>query len=121
MDDDVPEEDDSMPHDERRIGAAVGKLSGVGGILIHPHILPKHGMLGTTFGGNHLACAAALAVLAWMAAIMAPQISSTRIRLTYLGGSNLLISPSSSSLLVVKGIPAATFVIVESNRLRPGP
>jgi len=24
---------------------------------------PKHGMLGTTFGGNHLACAAALAVL----------------------------------------------------------
>jgi len=35
----------------------------VGGILIAPHILPKHGMLGTTFGGNHLACAAALAVL----------------------------------------------------------
>ncbi|WP_416439120.1 aspartate aminotransferase family protein [Phnomibacter sp. MR] len=35
----------------------------IGGILIAPHILPKHGMLGTTFGGNHLACAAALAVL----------------------------------------------------------
>jgi acetylornithine/N-succinyldiaminopimelate aminotransferase len=35
----------------------------VGGILIAPHIHPKHGMLGTTFGGNHLACAAALAVL----------------------------------------------------------
>ncbi|RYY89181.1 MAG: aspartate aminotransferase family protein [Chitinophagaceae bacterium] len=35
----------------------------VGGILIAPHIAPKHGMLGTTFGGNHLACAAALAVL----------------------------------------------------------
>ncbi|HEV9038183.1 MAG TPA: aminotransferase class III-fold pyridoxal phosphate-dependent enzyme, partial [Puia sp.] len=35
----------------------------VGGILIAPHIRPKHGMLGTTFGGNHLACAAALAVL----------------------------------------------------------
>jgi acetylornithine/N-succinyldiaminopimelate aminotransferase len=35
----------------------------VGGILIAPHIEPKHGMLGTTFGGNHLACAAALAVL----------------------------------------------------------
>src|SRR5207253_294642 len=33
------------------------------GILIAPHIQPKHGMLGTTFGGNHLACAAALAVL----------------------------------------------------------
>jgi acetylornithine/N-succinyldiaminopimelate aminotransferase len=35
----------------------------VGGIIIAPHIKPKHGMLGTTFGGNHLACAAALAVL----------------------------------------------------------
>lgn len=35
----------------------------IGGVLIHPSIKPKHGMLGTTFGGNHLACAAALAVL----------------------------------------------------------
>lgn len=35
----------------------------VAGILIAPHIRPKHLMLGTTFGGNHLACAAALAVL----------------------------------------------------------
>ncbi len=35
----------------------------VSGILIAPHIQPKHFMLGTTFGGNHLACAAALAVL----------------------------------------------------------
>jgi acetylornithine/N-succinyldiaminopimelate aminotransferase len=35
----------------------------IGGILIAPHIQPKHGLLGTTFGGNHLACAAALAVL----------------------------------------------------------
>ena len=35
----------------------------VGGISIAPKIQPKHFMLGTTFGGNHLACAAALAVL----------------------------------------------------------
>lgn len=35
----------------------------IGGILIHPSIEAKHGMLGTTFGGNHLACAAGLAVL----------------------------------------------------------
>ena len=35
----------------------------VAGILIAPHIQSKHGMLGTTFGGNQLACAAALAVL----------------------------------------------------------
>ncbi len=35
----------------------------VGGVLIQPEIEPWHGMLGTTFGGNHLACAAAIAVL----------------------------------------------------------
>jgi acetylornithine/N-succinyldiaminopimelate aminotransferase len=35
----------------------------VGAISIAPKIKPKHFMLGTTFGGNHLACAAALAVL----------------------------------------------------------
>jgi acetylornithine/N-succinyldiaminopimelate aminotransferase len=35
----------------------------VAGILIAPKFKAKHGMLGTTFGGNHLACAAALAVL----------------------------------------------------------
>lgn len=35
----------------------------IGGVLIAPHIKPSYGMLGTTFGGNHLACTAALAVL----------------------------------------------------------
>jgi acetylornithine/N-succinyldiaminopimelate aminotransferase len=35
----------------------------IGGIIIAPHIKPKHFQLGTTFGGNHLACAAALAVI----------------------------------------------------------
>lgn len=38
----------------------------VAGIAIAPHLQPKHFMLGTTFGGNHLACAAALAVLETM-------------------------------------------------------
>ena len=35
----------------------------IGGILVHPSIEAKYGMLGTTFGGNHLACAASVAVL----------------------------------------------------------
>jgi len=35
----------------------------IGGIIISPKIQPAYGMLGTTFGGNHLACAAGLAVL----------------------------------------------------------
>jgi acetylornithine aminotransferase len=35
----------------------------IGGIIISPKFKAKHSMLGTTFGGNHLACAAALAVL----------------------------------------------------------
>ncbi len=35
----------------------------IGGVLIHPKFKAVSGMLGTTFGGNHLACAAAIAVL----------------------------------------------------------
>ena len=35
----------------------------IGGVLISPAIQASYGMLGTTFGGNHLACTAALAVL----------------------------------------------------------
>jgi acetylornithine aminotransferase len=35
----------------------------IGGILISPEFKASHGLLGTTFGGNHLACAAGLAVL----------------------------------------------------------
>lgn len=35
----------------------------MGGVLISPDFIPVYGQLGTTFGGNHLACAAALAVL----------------------------------------------------------
>ena len=35
----------------------------IGGVLISPRFEAKKGMLGTTFGGNHLACAAAIAVL----------------------------------------------------------
>ncbi|MBS0027914.1 aspartate aminotransferase family protein [Chitinophaga sp. 22321] len=35
----------------------------IGAIIISPKMKPAYGMLGTTFGGNHLACAAALAVL----------------------------------------------------------
>lgn len=35
----------------------------MGGLLISPKFKPVYGMLGTTFGGNHLGCAAALAVL----------------------------------------------------------
>jgi len=35
----------------------------IGGILIHPNIEASFGLLGTTFGGNHLACVASLSVL----------------------------------------------------------
>lgn len=40
----------------------IGNGFPIGAISIAPHIAPKYGMLGTTFGGNHLACAAAIAV-----------------------------------------------------------
>ena len=45
------------------IAKGMGNGFPVGGVLIHPSIEAKYGMLGTTFGGNHLACAAGLAVL----------------------------------------------------------
>ena len=35
----------------------------IGGLLISPMFTPFYGMLGTTFGGNHMACTAAIAVL----------------------------------------------------------
>ncbi|HXJ98390.1 MAG TPA: aminotransferase class III-fold pyridoxal phosphate-dependent enzyme [Gelidibacter sp.] len=45
------------------IAKGMGNGFPVGGILIHPDIKASFGLLGTTFGGNHLACAASLAVL----------------------------------------------------------
>lgn len=47
------------------ITVAKGIANGLpmGGVLISPKFTPVYGQLGTTFGGNHLACAAALAVL----------------------------------------------------------
>ncbi|MEL4308394.1 aspartate aminotransferase family protein [Joostella sp. CR20] len=45
------------------VAKGMGNGFPIGGVLIHPRFEAKYGMLGTTFGGNHLACAAALAVL----------------------------------------------------------
>ena len=45
------------------IAKGMGNGFPVGGILIHESFTPSYGLLGTTFGGNHLACAASLAVL----------------------------------------------------------
>jgi acetylornithine aminotransferase len=45
------------------IAKGMGNGFPIGGVLIHPDIKAKYGLLGTTFGGNHLACAAGLAVL----------------------------------------------------------
>ena len=45
------------------IAKGMGNGFPVGGVLIHKSFRARHGMLGTTFGGNHLACVATLAVL----------------------------------------------------------
>ncbi len=45
------------------VAKGMGNGFPVGGILIGPEFQASYGLLGTTFGGNHLACAAALAVL----------------------------------------------------------
>ena len=45
------------------VAKGMGNGFPVGGVLIHPDFPASYGLLGTTFGGNHLACAAVLAVL----------------------------------------------------------
>lgn len=45
------------------VAKGMGNGFPIGGVLIAPHFEARTGMLGTTFGGNHLACAAAIAVL----------------------------------------------------------
>lgn len=53
----------SVQPDIISIAKGMGNGFPVGGILIHESFKPSYGLLGTTFGGNHLACAASLAVL----------------------------------------------------------
>ncbi|HLP21552.1 MAG TPA: aminotransferase class III-fold pyridoxal phosphate-dependent enzyme, partial [Chitinophagales bacterium] len=45
------------------VAKGMGNGFPVGGVLISPIFKAKHGLLGTTFGGNYLACAASIAVL----------------------------------------------------------
>lgn len=45
------------------VAKGIGNGFPVAGVLISPVFTATHGMLGTTFGGNHLACAAAIAVI----------------------------------------------------------
>jgi acetylornithine aminotransferase len=45
------------------VAKGIGNGFPMGGVLISPKFTPVYGQLGTTFGGNHLACAAAIAVL----------------------------------------------------------
>ncbi|WP_375325552.1 aspartate aminotransferase family protein [Flagellimonas sp. GZD32] len=53
----------SVQPDIISIAKGMGNGFPVGGVLIHEKFKPSYGLLGTTFGGNHLACAASLAVL----------------------------------------------------------
>ena len=45
------------------VAKGIGNGFPMAGVLISPMFTPKYGQLGTTFGGNHLACSAALAVM----------------------------------------------------------
>ncbi len=53
----------SIKPDLITVAKGMGNGFPIGGVLINPNIKPWSGMLGTTFGGNYLACAAALSVL----------------------------------------------------------
>jgi acetylornithine aminotransferase len=50
------------------VAKGIGNGFPMGGLLVSPEFPPVYGMLGSTFGGNHLACAAGLAVLEIMEA-----------------------------------------------------
>jgi acetylornithine aminotransferase len=52
-----------VPADLYTTAKGMGNGFPIGGVLIHPKFKANFGMLGTTFGGNPLACAAALSVL----------------------------------------------------------
>ncbi|MFN3800205.1 aspartate aminotransferase family protein [Belliella pelovolcani] len=54
---------DGLKPDIITIAKGMGNGYPIGGVLIHPDFNASYGLLGTTFGGNHLACAAGLAVL----------------------------------------------------------
>ena len=53
----------SIKPDMITVAKGMGNGFPVAGVLISPNVPAKHNMLGTTFGGNYLACAAAIAVL----------------------------------------------------------
>ena len=52
-----------LPAWEAELAKGIGNGFPMSGLLISPEFTPVYGQLGTTFGGNHLACTAALAVL----------------------------------------------------------
>ena len=54
---------DGIRPDMITVAKGIGNGFPMGGVLISPKFVPVYGQLGTTFGGNHLACAAAIAVL----------------------------------------------------------
>jgi acetylornithine aminotransferase len=57
------QDDANIKADIYSMAKGMGNGFPIGAISISPEIAPKYSMLGTTFGGNHLACAAAIAVL----------------------------------------------------------
>ena len=67
----------------------------IGGIIISPKLKAKHGMLGTTFGGNHLACAAALAVL---------EVIEKEILIHHAGQVGEFLSASLQSIEAISGV-----------------
>jgi acetylornithine aminotransferase len=59
----APQRVDGIMPDLITMAKGMGNGFPIGGLLISPEFKASYGLLGTTFGGNHLACAAGLAVL----------------------------------------------------------
>lgn len=57
------QDDSNLKADIYTMAKGMGNGYPIAGIVLSPKFTPWHGMLGTTFGGSHLACAAGIAVL----------------------------------------------------------
>ena len=89
----------------------IGNGFPVGAIMISPKFTAKHGMLGTTFGGNHLACAAALAVVDEMSE--KGLVENAQIMGDYLISE--LKKLASSKILEIRGIGLMIGIVLAEN------
>jgi acetylornithine/N-succinyldiaminopimelate aminotransferase len=92
------------------VAKGMGNGFPIGGVLVHPSIKARYGLLGTTFGGSHLACAAALAVLEIIQAedLVARAAEVGKHVLAALQAHATAISPRGRGLMLAFDVPGTS-------------